>query len=73
MLHIPLSPEKESQLRDRAAGKDVAEYVLPVVEEDLAMAEATRPDQDSPQKRRQWETGPRCLGGRASPSQLDRR
>ncbi len=43
MLNIPLSPDKEAKLRERAAaaGKDVAEYVLGVVEEDLAMTEPT--------------------------------
>ena len=56
MLNLPLSPEKEAKLRERAAaaGKDVTEYLLQVVEEDLAMTEpAAAPD--SPQKRDQWE------------------
>jgi hypothetical protein len=41
MLEIPLSPEKEAKLRERAAamGKDVAEYVLEVVEEELTITE----------------------------------
>ena len=55
MLHLPLSPEDEVRLRKRASavGKDIAEYVLQVVEEDLAMTEPTPP----PESRRQeeWE------------------
>ena len=41
MINIPLSAEKEAKLRQRAsaAGKDVVEYVLQVVEEDLAATE----------------------------------
>ncbi len=56
MLSIPLSPDKEAKLRERAAaaGKDVTEYVLQVVEEDLAMTEPVAA-LDSPQKREQWE------------------
>lgn len=58
MLNIPLSPEKEAKLRERAAaaGKDVTEYILDVVDENLAMTEPMAPrDTDSPQRRRQWE------------------
>ncbi len=58
MLNIPLSPEKEARLRERAAaaGKDVTEYVLEVLEEDLAVTVPAHPvDTHSPQKRRQWE------------------
>jgi hypothetical protein len=57
MLNIPLSPDKEAKLRERAAaaGKDVTEYVLSVVEEDLAMAESAAPlHADTPLKTDQW-------------------
>ncbi len=57
MLNIPLSPDKEARLRERAAaaGKDVTEYVLAVVEEDLAMTEPEpAPQADTPLKRDQW-------------------
>lgn len=58
MINIPLSPEKEARLRERAAaaGKDVAEYVRDVLEEDLAATEpVSSPETPSLQKRRQWE------------------
>ncbi len=57
MLNIPLSPEKEAKLRERAAaaGKNVAEYVLEVVEEELAMTTEAAPPLDTPQKKDQWE------------------
>ena len=57
-LSIPLSAEVEARLRERAAadGKDVAEYVLSVVEEDLAMTgPAPSLVSDSPQQKDQWE------------------
>lgn len=56
MLNIPLSPDKESKLRERAAavGKDVTKYVLQVVEEDLAMSEPMAA-LNSPQSQEQWE------------------
>ena len=57
MLNIPLSPEKEAKLRERAAaaGKDVTEYVLSVVEEDLAIAEApSSPRADTPLETERW-------------------
>ncbi len=56
MLNLSLSPEKEAKLRERAAaaGKDLTEYILQVVEEDLAIGESA-PAVDSPQKRDQWE------------------
>ena len=57
MLNIPQSPDKEAKLRERAAaaGKDVAEYVLGVVEEDLAMAEpAALLQADTPLNTDQW-------------------
>ncbi len=43
-LHIPLSPETEAKLREKAAaaGKDVDTFVLDVVERSLA-ANATEP------------------------------
>lgn len=59
MLNIPLSPEKEARLRElaAAAGKDVTEYVLEVVEEDLALAEPfPQVGTESPQKHQQWES-----------------
>ncbi len=42
MLNLPLSPEQEARLRDRAAavGKDLTEYVLDVVNEELEMGES---------------------------------
>jgi hypothetical protein len=42
MLNIPLSAEDEARLRQRAAaaGKDIVEYIVQVVEEDLAITEA---------------------------------
>jgi hypothetical protein len=58
MLNIPLTPEKEARLKARAAaaGKNVAEYVLDVVEEDLAMTEAAPLiDTSSTQQRDEWE------------------
>ncbi len=57
MLEIPLSPEKEARLRARAeaVGKDVAEYVLQVVEDDLAVNE-TPSGSDTRTQRGQWET-----------------
>ncbi len=56
MLNIPLSPDKEAKLRERAAaaGKDVTEYVLQVVEDDLAATEPVAAP-DSPEKREQWQ------------------
>lgn len=57
MLEIPLSPEKEARLRARAeaVGKDVAEYVLQVVEDDLAVNE-TPSGSGTRTQRGQWET-----------------
>lgn len=53
-LSLPLTPELEARLRRRAAaaGKDVAEYLLYVVEEDLAMSAEVPETADSPN---QWE------------------
>ena len=61
MLNVPLSPEKEAKLRQRAAaaGKDVTEYILAVVEEDLAMSEEPSPahliDTRPSQQNDEWE------------------
>jgi hypothetical protein len=57
MLNIPLSAENEAKLRQRAAvaGKDVAEYVLQIVEEDLAITEVALPASPaSPLKEDPW-------------------
>jgi hypothetical protein len=42
MITLSLSPEKEAELRARAsaAGKDVSEYAVEILEEELAIAEA---------------------------------
>lgn len=57
MLSIPLSSDQEARLRERAAaaGKDVTEYLLQVVEEDLAVGEAPLESHiDTPLKPDAW-------------------
>jgi len=58
MLRILLSPEDEAKLRERAAaaGQDVTQYVLRVVEADLAAADpAGADDAQARQPNPQWE------------------
>ena len=57
-LHIPLPPETEARLRQRAAaaGKDPASFVLEVVEEELA-AEELSPNSQRITELREWAAG----------------